>query len=217
MHVANISPLNVGALYSMPLAPLSMPVTASGVKAVHLSPLMHSTVRRAVACVPPGKFRFFAARQALPNWCWAACIQMVLNLHGVRVSQPEIVRQVFGIVGDIPATPGHILKALSGIGFVGDIPCRIEATHLTPGIKSVIADLVQEEPIIVGLANPGGAMGHVYVLTGFTFDECSCGEVRPLSASLYNPWPFSPDFEEMTWLEFQSRLRFLIRVRVTVL
>jgi hypothetical protein len=45
-----------------------------------------------VAGVQSGEFDYFASpnqngRQRQANWCWAASIQMVLNYHGLYVSQ----------------------------------------------------------------------------------------------------------------------------------
>ena len=53
-----------------------------------------------VAGVPTEEFVHFAApegagRQKMENWCWAACIQMVLNYHGLYVDQKDVVARVF--------------------------------------------------------------------------------------------------------------------------
>jgi len=53
------------------------------------------------AGIPSKDFKYRAApessgRQRQTNWCWAASIQMVLNFHGVDVTQEEIVQRIFG-------------------------------------------------------------------------------------------------------------------------
>jgi len=47
-------------------------------------------------------------------WYWAASIQMVLNYHGLYVTQEQIVQRVFGLPLDTPAYLQHILYALTG-------------------------------------------------------------------------------------------------------
>src|SRR5580692_9673449 len=38
-------------------------------------------------------------RQRRENWCWAASVQMVLNLAGLQVTQEQVVARIFG--GDL--------------------------------------------------------------------------------------------------------------------
>ena len=57
-----------------------------------------------------GEFEFFAApqqqgRQRQQNWCWAATTQMVLNYHGLYVTQEQVVARIFGKLVDSPAEP----------------------------------------------------------------------------------------------------------------
>jgi hypothetical protein len=57
-----------------------------------------------VAGVNTEQFNYVAAnsRQRANNWCWAACIQMVLNYHGLYITQEDIVRQCYGGLYDAP-------------------------------------------------------------------------------------------------------------------
>ena len=62
------------------------------------------------AGVVSGEFEFFAApqqqgRQRQQNWCWAATTQMVLNYHGLYVTQEQVVARIFGKLVDSPAQP----------------------------------------------------------------------------------------------------------------
>src|ERR1041384_2557076 len=72
------------------------------------------------AGIPSNEFEYFAAPQTnghqhQSNWCWAACVQMVLNYRGVAVTQEQVVQRIFGgAEPNIPGQPDQILTALSG-------------------------------------------------------------------------------------------------------
>src|SRR5262245_47098196 len=72
-----------------------------------------------IAGIQTREFQYFAApevagRQRQQNWCWAACVQMVLNYHGLYVTQEQVVQRIFGQQADSPADENRILTALSG-------------------------------------------------------------------------------------------------------
>ncbi len=37
------------------------------------------------------RMRYHVSQQQASNWCWAACVQMVLSTQGIAASQAEIV------------------------------------------------------------------------------------------------------------------------------
>ena len=41
------------------------------------------------------RMNFVAARQLNSQWCWAACIKMVLNYYGVSITQKQIVARTY--------------------------------------------------------------------------------------------------------------------------
>ena len=49
------------------------------------------------AAVKTSYFREFVARQEKDCWCWAACVQMVLNYQGINVDQEDVVRRAKGL------------------------------------------------------------------------------------------------------------------------
>lgn len=99
------------------------------------------------AGVSSSEFKYFAAperggRQRQQNWCWAATVQMVLNYHGLYVSQEQIVGRIFGNLVDRPGQPHEILEALSG--WAPDIRGRfssISATTYTVRGSQIVEDL----------------------------------------------------------------------------
>lgn len=172
-----------------------------------------------MAGIPTAEFVDFAApeaagRQRQANWCWAATVQMVLNYHGLRVTQEEIVQRIFGAQIDAPGQPAHILAALSG--WAPDNRNRYSAISASPVVwtgSQIVQDLAYKWPLIVGLQSE--PIGHAYVLTAVYY------RVNPYNNEpifdrvvLRDPWPDSPSRQEMSWDEFQRRLTFVARVRV---
>ena len=172
------------------------------------------------AGIPSEQFVYFAAaesagRQRSQNWCWAACIQMVLNYHGLYVQQEDIVRRVFGSTVDAPAGPQQILMALSGWApdqRGGMAQIQADARNLDP--VTVIQDLEYRWPLIVGLTDRQGQTGHAYVMTAVYY------HVEPGSAPiiyrvvLRDPYPTRESRVELTAQDFMARCTFMTRVHV---
>lgn len=213
----------------------------------HIRPLIHATIlllvltssARAdlqqigpnsfVAGVRTDEFRYFTApevvgRQRQQNWCWAACVQMVLNYHGLFVTQEQVVQQVFGTLVDRPATETDILRALSG--WAPDARGRFSAITASPYVwdEAIISDLAYKWPLIAAVKNEDGQSGHAYVLTalqfhnepyvtGYWYGRPVYGQ-RPVFdyVILRDPWPNSESRQVWTWAKFRSRVMNLNRV-----
>lgn len=171
-----------------------------------------------VAGVPSEQFVHFAAaegdgRQRMQNWCWAACIQMVLNYHGLYVKQEDIVKRVFGGAVDRPAGPQEILYALQG--WAPDSRGRtsaVEADNRNLDPSSVIQDLEYRWPLIVGLQGAGNT-GHAYVLTAVYYQVMQ-GQPYIQRVVLRDPYPTKQSRLEMSMQEFMQRCTFATRVHV---
>jgi len=177
--------------------------------------------RNFVVGVPTEQFAHFAApegagRQRMQNWCWAACIQMVLNYHGLHVKQEDIVSQVFGTQVDLPAQPEQIMAALRG--WVPDTRGRyseVVADAVNLDQASIIQDLEYRWPLIVGLSGASpGQQGHAYVLTGayYMLDDYNRPEIYRVV--LRDPYPTQLSRLEMTADQFVPRCAFATRVHV---
>ncbi|MFT5782328.1 MAG: hypothetical protein ACI9EB_001715 [Pseudomonas sp.] len=172
-----------------------------------------------VAGVPSEEFDFFAApqqngRQRQSNWCWAATTQMVLNYHGLYVTQEDIVSRIFGGLIDSPGQPEQILIALSG--WAPDARGRFSQIYASPYIlqgSEIVNDLTNKWPLIVGLKQPS-QIGHAYVLTAVYFSADQYNQPIFDRVVLRDPWPNNPSRLEMSWNEFQSRVLFAARVHV---
>ncbi|MEO1653094.1 MAG: papain-like cysteine protease family protein [Bacteroidota bacterium] len=181
------------------------------------------------ACgVPSGEFEFMRATsvnrgsQVQSNWCWAACIQMVLNYHGLYVNQMDVVTRIYGSpYVNQPANERQILAALSG--WAADTRGRYSAIHAYGGytsVQEIVNGLAGKWPLIVGLSNPNGGVGHAYVLTGIYYQNQYdyYGNVTgfiPDKVVLRDPWPGNRSRQEFSWREFQSRCFMAVKVWVT--
>ncbi len=170
-----------------------------------------------VVGLPSEGFKHFAATQHKQNWCWAACVQMVLNWHGLYVNQEEIVERIYGRQVDRPAQPNQILNALTG--WAPDARGRYSAIQADPVNivpETVIQDLEYRWPLIVGLSQPTGG-GHAYVLTAaYVYQDPNQGPII-YRVVLRDPYPTNPSRIEMDMREFAARCTFATRVRVVKL
>lgn len=178
-----------------------------------------------VAGVRSDQFEFFTApyvsgRQRQENWCWAACVQMVLNYHGLIVSQEQIVQRVFGQQVNQAADRNQILQALSGWAF--DLRGRASVIKASPYVwdEAIINDLAYRWPLIVGLKTDSGD-GHAYVLTAaqFHYESYFTGYSyvsRPVLdyVVLRDPSPYAQSRQVWSWSNFRSRLLLTDRVSI---
>ncbi|MEW6281046.1 MAG: papain-like cysteine protease family protein [Candidatus Eremiobacterota bacterium] len=174
-----------------------------------------------ISGVPTDEFVHFAApesggKQQMSNWCWAACIQMVLNYHGLYVTQQDIVARVYGDLVDRPAYPEQIMGALTG--WAPDTRGRYSAIYAdtnSVNASTVINDLHRKWPLIIGLGSPNpNEQGHAYVLTAVYYSYDGYGQPVPLRFVLRDPWPGRTSRVEMEAEEFGNRLQFAARVWV---
>jgi len=166
------------------------------------------------AGIPTSAFQFFAARQSHSNWCWAAAVQMVLNYHGLFVSQAAIVDRIYGSEVDLPASPSQILTALSG--WAPDVNGRFSAIYASPYTYSgaqIVQDLGYRWPLIAGLRTANGG-GHAVVVTAVYYSVDAWNNPIFQTVVIRDPWPGSPSRQELSWAEFQQRLMFMAHVRV---
>lgn len=174
-----------------------------------------------VAGIPTNEFEYFVApnmngRQRQSNWCWAACTQMVLNYHGLYVSQEQVVARIYGGLVDQPANDYQIREALSGwapnvYGGSSYIYCQSGLNS----INEITQNLAYKWPLIVGLRSPNGGTGHAYVLTAIYYSLDWNNNTIPDKVVLRDPWPSSNSRQEMSWYEFSNRLGAVFKVWVS--
>jgi hypothetical protein len=157
-------------------------------------------------------------RQRRSQWCWAACTQMLLNYHGIRATQEEIVARMYGSLVNHTASGLDAINGLNGWTPAADNGKTAIVSTLPVSLDdaTIASEMVNQQPMLVGLSGPlAGAPGHAYVLTAGRYALDAAGQPHMLSVVLRNPWPDSPSREEMSWSEFQQRCMFAARTRVT--
>lgn len=168
-----------------------------------------------VAGIKTQNFQFVAAQgsQHKSNWCWAACIQMVLQYHGLQVTQEQIVQKVYGGLVDKTAGPQEVLYALNG--WAPDTqgrPAQVSATSYGVSPSTLLEDLTAGRPLIVGLQGYPG--NHAFVLTAMAYTRDQTGNFVPQGVVLRDPWPGNQSRQEWPWQMFASRVYFVARVQV---
>ena len=172
-----------------------------------------------VSGVPSAKFEAVAAigRQRSMNWCWAACIQMVLNYQGVPVTQEQIVERTFGARIDAPGQPIQVLANLNTWGITADgrtFVVGAESVSAIPAVAAVqlIRDLDAEQPLIIGISGYGGT-GHACVVTAVQYHSGATGSTVLDAITLRDPWPGHPSRIDIPWAQVTG-INFLARIRV---
>jgi len=157
---------------------------------------------------------FSTAQQKGTQWCWAACIEMILRYHGVSVTQEQVVQRIYGGLIDRPGNAQQILAALSGWGpNTQGGRSRIYAEGYPGLYPYFIQDLINGYPLIVGL-NFSWGLNHAVILTAVTFSMDATGNYYPRSVVIRDPWPMNPERQEIDFGSFQQRCFFSARVAV---
>jgi len=149
-------------------------------------------------------------RQYKDNWCWAACVQMVLDYYGLEVSQSRIVERAYGDDYDFTANKNDIIGALNG-WYVGGYTVRASYERYK-NAKTLIDAIASGRPLIIGLNEKYTSTGHAYVLTHIFFTRDYNGNMTPTRVVVINP-ANSGDLEEsLDWSEFYKRINTIITV-----
>lgn len=149
-------------------------------------------------------------RQYKDNWCWAACVQMVLDYYGLSVSQSRIVERAYGDDYDFTANKNDIIGALNG-WYVNGYTVRANYERYK-NAKTLIDAIASGRPLIIGLNERYTSTGHAYVLTHIFFTKDYNGNMTPTRVVVINP-ANSGDLEEsLDWSEFYKRINTIITV-----
>jgi hypothetical protein len=171
--------------------------------------------------VPTSDFNAIATfgKQRNTNWCWAACIQMVLNYYNIPVTQEQVVKRTLGKVVDKPADPNMMFRALNGweVDIYGN-NVLVSSNFYSTDTKEITTFLATKKPLIVGLRQQGANIGHAYVLIGMFYETVfkTNGDVsyKPHSVLLVDPWPGNNGIKDISWSDFTDRLNVSYKVWV---
>lgn len=170
--------------------------------------------------IPTAEFRYAAApasrgRQRQSNWCWAACIQMVFNYHGLNVTQEALVYKIYGRLVNAPATPQQIMQAVNGT--IEDESGRLTQVRAWFGFRSarqILNELNRKQPMIVGLFPTGRRNGHAYVVTAAYYRLRADNTPTITHVVLRDPYPGKKSRVVYSWRRFLASRPQLIRIRV---
>jgi hypothetical protein len=173
---------------------------------VPLTPL----ISRCTAGIPSESLDGVQAYQEMPEWCWAASIEMLFSYWGHPVDQKRIVRETWGSIGNMPGTPQQILANLNrnwkddnGKAFTS------QADPYTVNATTAVNDLQANRPLIIG------ALGHATVLTALTSDvNRQNGAWSVIAATVRDPWPGNGGERILTPQEWYN-INFGARVRIS--
>lgn len=147
------------------------------------------------------------------NWCWAACVQMVLDYYGLSVSQSRIVEQAYGDDYDFTANKYDIIDALNG-WYVNGYTVRANYERYK-NAKTLIDAIANGSPLIIGLNERYTSTGHAYVLTHIYFTKDYNGNMTPTRVVVINPAKSGDLEESLDWSEFFKRINTIITVTIS--
>lgn len=134
--------------------------------------------------------------QEKENWCWAACIEMILRYHGVENTQSDIVDFVFDTPYDWTASGNEIANAFDGfIGFSVQ-------SFKTKNAQSFINEISAGHPLLIGYKE------HAYLLTHIYYKKTSSGSLNPFKAIMINP--ATGNEEVFDWSVLYSNINTII-------
>lgn len=140
--------------------------------------------------IPTDRMVEVAAEQQGQNWCWAACVQMVLSTKGIKVAQADVVQRTYGAVVDAPGGADAILSRLSG-WFQTRSGRTLLAASVVPGPMQeglLYSYLKNQSPLILGVSYPGASIGHAVVVTAAVFKVSDVG-LELKEVVVRDPWP----------------------------
>lgn len=107
------------------------------------------------AAVKTTYFKDYVARQEEDYWCWAACVQIVLNYLGVDVGQEKLVRRAKGHRVNKSRIIYDIQRTADGWRIVEHvIVARVDNPYSVTA-QTFINDLIDKYPVIIDLEMPG--------------------------------------------------------------
>ena len=154
-------------------------------------------------------------RQLESNWCWAASVQMVLNIAHIPVTQDQIVERVFGQRKNLPATPLQIMKALDGWTSIYDGKHVSVTAFIEPSYDQILLDLYLNYPVILALKfGSKNKIGHAVVITAAKYRVVN-GKNQILYFVVRDPWPQNPSAEKLE-PQFFKDIEGAIGIRISL-
>lgn len=168
-----------------------------------------TAARAEVVCGPPNyqgiqpceagipSFQLIRAMQECPQWCWAACIQMIFAKHGYEVPQRQIVQRVYPNQACAPANGPQMVSAINAAPWVDRYgeefyPFAYPLADFTMGVGNVYAAAQAAQELSEGRPLINGAVGHATVLTSMSYYRDGFGNGSVQQLIVRDPWPGNP-------------------------
>ncbi|MEM6475549.1 MAG: papain-like cysteine protease family protein [Pseudomonadota bacterium] len=162
--------------------------------------------------------RIIPALQRCPQWCWAACIQMIFAKHRHRVSQEDIVAGLFGDLRCSPANGPQIARAVNSRRWRDSrgrrfYPKAFPLADFDFGVNNFSAAAQAARYLADGYPLINGAVGHATVMTSMTYLRAPNGQGEVQSIIVRDPWPGAGGRRMLTAREaYGTRLLLAIEV-----
>jgi hypothetical protein len=152
------------------------------------------------------------AHQRNGMWCWAACIEMLFEMHGVGVSQEMIVDRHFGsLPGQMPPNkPGDMMHMHASLNHYGiDYNGRHYEviSSLYPGPPSpatIVRELEARKPMLLSYRSRP-SMNHAVLLTGAELVDERPGLRRLRTLIVRDPWPKQENLRKRGRIEHAAK------------
>lgn len=155
--------------------------------------------------------------QQCEQWCWAASIQAIFQLHNHSIDQKRIVQKLFNGLVCAPATNPQMFAAING-PWVDDSgqPFTAQTDVLydpifgiarPDALNMMINDLKNGNPLI------NGALGHATIITAIRYRTIGPGP-SVIWAVVRDPWPLNPNKRYLAPSEMMGTT-FIARVIVS--
>lgn len=136
--------------------------------------------------------------QQKDNWCWAACVQMIMRYNGEWHSQSEIVSKVYGDSYNWTATGNDIAEAVNGWN---ELRAK---SYKQKSIQILVDVLLSHGPIFIGTEE------HAYLLTHIYYSKFYSGEIAPFKVVLINPKTAKE--EVRNWSDFFPAINTIVSI-----
>lgn len=143
-------------------------------------------------------FEEYICKQEKDNWCWAACVQMIMRCYGEWESQSNIVERVYGEAYNWTSTGNDIAEAFNGWN-----GWRVKSFK-QKSVQILIDELLSHGSILVGKAE------HAYLLTQIYYTKDYKGNLNPFKAILINPKTAKEEVRD--WSDFFPKINTIVSI-----
>jgi hypothetical protein len=156
-------------------------------------------------------------RQLESNWCWAASIQVSLNLLHIPIKQSQIVYETFGTLANLPGFPNQIAFVLNKWRWNNDRKPILIHSYQEPSWRQVLIDLQNNVPVILGLKPANSTIGHAVVITGAVYNavyKMKGGIPYIEYLFIRDPWPYNQSLQKIPFINIRNEYQSAIGIRI---